>query len=170
MATASTQMSTATGGPVSPKKTNWLKIILIAVAALIIFVAGIIALVFSVGSPALKASETFVVQLSSNQVDTAYDSASLQFKQVVTKEQFNAFLEQFPVLKKVQKVSFNSFTIENNFANVSGSITATDGQVSPINLQLVNENDQWRVLNLDLMPKAPEQNAGGNSSFSDLDY
>ncbi len=142
--------------PTAPKKTNWLLIVGICFGGLIAMVAGIIALVFWAGGPTLKTGETFLTQLSSNQVDTAYDSGSIEFKNTVSKEQFNGFLVQFPVLTKVKSTSFNSFSIENNFATISGTITATDGQVAPITMQLVNENGQWRVLNLDLNPPAPD--------------
>ena len=137
----------------APKKRNWLKILGIAAIVLVVFVAGIIALVFSMGAAPMKASEKFLTQLSSNQVDQAYESASIQFKQTVTRDKFDEFLQAFPIVTKVKTPSFNAFNIENNtLATVSGTVTATDGQVSPITLQLVNENNEWRVLNFDLNP------------------
>lgn len=137
----------------APKKRNWLKILGIAAIVLVVFVAGIIALVFSMGAAPMKASEKFLTELSSNQVDQAYESASIQFKQTVTRDKFDEFLAAYPVVTKVKTPSFNSFSIENNtLATVSGTVTATDGQVSPITLQLVNENNEWRVLNFDLNP------------------
>ncbi len=137
----------------APKKRNWLKILGIAAITLVVFAAGIVALVFSMGAAPMKASEKFLTELSSNRVDQAYESASIQFKQTVTREKFNEFLAAYPVVTKVKTPSFNSFSIENNtLATVSGTVTATDGQVSPITLQLVNENNEWRVLNFDLNP------------------
>lgn len=145
----------------TPKKRNWLKIILIAALGLFAFVAIIITFVFSLGSAPMKAGENFLKQLSSNQVREAYASASIQFQQSITEEQFNEFLAAFPVLTKMETVSFSAFEIENNvLATVRGTITGTDGQVAPITMQLVNENDQWRVLNLDLNPPP-------SSSFAD---
>jgi hypothetical protein len=40
---------------------------------------------------------------------------------------------------------------------LSGTITGKDGQVSPINMQLVNENNAWKVLSVDLNPPAVDQ-------------
>ena len=148
---------------VTHKKRNWLKIILIAVVVFIAFVALIIGCVFSMGAPVMKSGEQFLTQLSSGQVDQAYESAAIQFKQTVSRDQFDQFLAGYPVMTKVKSASFNSFNIENNnFGTISGTITATDGQVSPITMQLVNENGGWKVLNMDLNPPAANTESTGN--------
>ena len=163
-------MDNVTGKDSTLKKHNWLKIIGLSVLGFVVFVIAIIALVFQAGSAPMKASETFLMQLSSNQIEPAYESASIQFKQSVTKGKFLEFITSYPVLTRVEKSSFNSFNIQNDsFATVSGIIKATDGQISPINLQLVNENGAWRVLNLDLNQPAPTTDSTVSTS-DDLDF
>ena len=137
---------------VTPKKRNWIKIVIIAVVVFIAFAALIISCAFSMGAPVMKSGEVFLTQLSSGQVDQAYESAAAEFKQTVSREQFDAYLANFPVLGKVKSTSFSSFKIENNFGQAAGTITAADGQVSPIAMQFVNENGAWKVLSLDLNP------------------
>jgi len=117
---------------VTPKKRNWIKIVIIAVVVFIAFAALIISCAFSMGAPVMKSGEVFLTQLSSGQ--------------------FDAYLANFPVLGKVKSTSFSSFKIENNFGQAAGTITAADGQVSPIAMQFVNENGAWKVLSLDLNP------------------
>lgn len=135
----------------APKKRNWIKIILIAVAIFIGFVALIIGCVFSMGGPVMKSGESFLMMITAGKTDLAYESAAIQFKEEVSRETFDAFLAEYPILTKVKSVSFNQFSIENDvLASLSGTIVGTDGQVSPINMSLVKENDGWRVLYLDL--------------------
>jgi hypothetical protein len=154
MAIDTTMRSTATGGPAAPKKNIVLMVVLIVIGVFIALGIGIFALVFSIGSPALKASDTFVMQLSGNQVDSAYDSTSSLFKKTVSKDQFNGFLEQYPVLKNIKTTSFTSFSIVNDQATVSGTMKTGDGLGSPITLNLVNEDGTWKVLSMDLNPPA----------------
>jgi len=145
--------------PAAPhKKRNWLMIVGIAIVAFIAFVGLIIGCVFSMGGPAMKAGEDFLKQLSSNQVDKAYESAAIDFKQNVPKDAFTAFLKDYPIATKISIVSFNSFKIENSiYATLEGTVTATDGQVAPVNMRLVNENGTWRVIYVDFM--TPEEKA-----------
>jgi hypothetical protein len=148
-----------------------LKIIGIVLGGLLAFAAMvglIIGLVFSMGSAPMKASEQFLGLLSSNQIDQAYDSTSIQFRDAVSKDTFQAFLEQYPILKKEKKTSFTAFNVQNNTqATVGGTMTAADGQISPVSIQLVNENEQWRVLNIDLNP--PVVTTTVDTSSTDLD-
>lgn len=122
----------------------------IIIVAFLAFVGLIIGCVFSLGRPVMQSGETFLMMLSAGKTDMAYESAAIQFKQEVSRETFDAFLKEFPIATKVKTVSFNQFSIENDiFASISGTITATDGQVSPIYMDLVKENDGWRVLYID---------------------
>jgi len=132
-------------------------IIGIIIVAFIAFVGLIIGCVFSMGGPAMKAGELFLTQLSSGKVDQAYESAAIKFKETVSKDVFNSFLKDYPIATKVKSVSFNSFSIENGTADLQGTVTGTDGQVSPVNMRLLDENNAWRVLYVDFM--TPEEKA-----------
>jgi len=153
-------MNNITAAPGMPtKQNNVLKVIGIALGLFVLAVAGIIYMVFQLGSAPIKAGGEFLEKLSTGKTSEAYQSASLQFKQSVSEEDFQLFLESYPVLTRVQDTSFNSFQIENKFASISGIITATDGQVSPVTIQLVDENNGWKVLNIDLNPPTSSPNS-----------
>ena len=139
----------------TPKKRNWLKIILIAIAIFLVFVGLIIGCVFSMGTPVMKAGETFLTQIAAGQVDQAYQSTSKQFQQSISREKLDAFLKAYPVFANTKTVSFNEFSIENdNFGTINGTITATDGQVSKVSMDLVKENGEWRVLYIGTTPSS----------------
>jgi hypothetical protein len=138
--------------PTAPKKRNWLMIIGIIIVAFIAFVGLIVGCVFSMGKPVMLSGETFLRQITAGNVQQAYESAGIQFKQNVTRENLDGFLKKYPVVTKVKTISFNEFSIENDtMATLSGTITATDGQVAPLHMRLVKENDGWRVLYFDVM-------------------
>jgi hypothetical protein len=158
-------------GPQTARKTNWLKIIGLAILVFVLGIVGIIALVFQLGSAPMKAGSDFLTLLASGKTAEAYQSASIQFKQAVPEDDFQYFLESYPILTRVKTPSFNSFSVENNtFATISGTLTGTDGQVSPISIQLVNENEAWRVLNVDLNPPAREKDSVSLDLESDPDF
>lgn len=157
-------------GPQPARKTNWLKIIGLAILVFVLGIVGIIAMVFQLGSAPMKAGSDFLTLLASGKTAEAYQSASIQFKQTVQEDDFEYFLESYPILTRVKTPSFNSFSIENNtFAIITGTLTGTDGQVSPISMQLVNENEAWRVLNVDLNPPAREKDTASSDFDSELD-
>lgn len=148
----------------SKKKATCLKIAIIVLAVLVVLVIAIFLLVSTAVSAPRKASEDFLAKLSDNQVEQAYNSASGQFKQEVSTDQFKTFLEQFPILTKVKTSNFDSINVENNStARVSGIIATADGEVSPVELNLVNENDTWHVLNLNLNPQKFDSNPANNA-------
>jgi flagellar basal body-associated protein FliL len=164
-------MPTPPGQPLSPgqpaKKSNALLIVSISVVVFVAMIAGFINMILSLGSPTMKASDLFLSQVAAGQIDMAYESASIQFKQEVSKADFAGFLDKHPMLKKFKSSSFNSFNIQNNFATVSGTITATDGQVSPIEVNLINENGAWHVEAVNLNPAAVENSVTDDSTILD---
>jgi hypothetical protein len=137
--------------PIPKKQLHWAIIAAIAVGGFLAFVFLILGCVWSMGTPVMKAGETFLTQVTAGQVDQAYDSAAAQFKEAVPKETFQEFLKEFPIATKVKSVSFNQFEIENNQAFISGSVTGTDLQVLPVHMRLVNEGGAWKVLYVDFL-------------------
>jgi len=140
----------------APKKKNnrRLSFLISAIALVLLFAGGIIALVFTLTGPATDAAEKFLNDISAGETSIAYEKdTSIGFKKVVSRAAFDTFLDTYPVLKNVESHFFSSRHVTgNSFAVIRGTITAEDGQVSPINIELVNENDEWKVLNLDLNP------------------
>jgi hypothetical protein len=142
-------------GVTTPKKSIWLKIVLIAIGLFVVFVGLIVGCVFSMGAPVMKAGETFLKQIAAGQVDQAYQATSKQFQQNISREKLDAFLQAYPVFAHTKTVSFNEFSIQNdNFATINGTITAADGQVSKVSMDLVKENGEWRIVYFGTLPSS----------------
>ncbi len=133
---------------------NVVKIIAIVVGVIIVFVSGIIMLVFSMLSGVTDASNTFMDALKQGNPGIAYESTSEGFKEQGSSDDFETFVSGNPILKDIESYSFSSYNMVNDYGSARGTITAKDGQVSPVMLELVKENDEWKVLNIDLNPPA----------------
>ncbi len=155
----------------APQKRSWLKIIGLILVGFLVFVALIIGVAFWATSAPADEAQTFVNLISADQLEDAYDRTANQFKEVVSKDQFEEFVAQYTVLTSPSTTSFNYRSVENNLATMQGTITAQDGTVSPITVQLVQENDTWKVLNIDLNPyETPTMDSEFDEDFYDDVY
>ncbi|MDP2587477.1 MAG: hypothetical protein Q8P33_01720, partial [bacterium] len=99
-------------------------------------------------------AEDWLTQLSSSQVDSAYEMTATAYQEGTNKEQFDVFLEAYPIMSAVQEVSFESVerqsTNGQSLTTLTGTITGTDGTTSPIEMMLISEGEDWKVYNVDL--------------------
>ncbi len=151
----------------SPAKgtRNVVKIVAIVAAVILVFVAGIIMLVFSMLSGVTDASGKFMDALKNDAPGLAYEMSSTGFKEQGTSEQFEEFVKSNAVLAEIESYSLNSFNMENDYGSARGTITSKSGSVSPVLIELVNENNQWKVLNINLEPPAVVE----DDDFDDFD-
>jgi hypothetical protein len=134
------------------KKKAWLWILIVAV---VIIIAGIAAGLFgltSLFSGPTDPAKQFITDLSTGNTEAAYAKTANVFKEATTEAQFNEFLVAFPLIGDVKEINLSSVNIENDVANVSGSVTTNDGTVSPVEVVLVKEGGDWKVASLDLQP------------------
>lgn len=144
---------------------NTLKIIAIVVGVIVIFVAGIIMLVFSVLSGVTDTAGEFMDALKLGAPGIAYEMGSADFRAQGPREEFEVYVKENSVLSDIESYSLNSFNMENNYGTARGTITSKDGQIAPIMLELVKENDKWKVLNINLEPPAEVE----DDDFEDFD-
>lgn len=130
------------------------KIIAIVAGVIIVFVAGIIMLVFSMLSGVTGASGKFMDALKSGDAAAAYEMSAAGFKEQGTSEQFEVFVDNNEALAEMDSYTLNSFKMENNYGSARGTITSKGGTVSPVLVELVNENGEWKVININLDPPA----------------
>lgn len=95
----------------------------------------------------------FVKKLSKNDLKSAYEMTARQFQTTVTVTDLEKFLIQYPILISVSSMKFKFKDENNDVATVSGEIGGKDGNISPITLVIVKENNKWKILNLSLNPK-----------------
>lgn len=142
--------------PAGGKKKGGLKAILLIVAILVVGTIAIGSLTLYLGYKTLSgpadASQAWLELIRDGNVDQAYDATSLEFQQVVTREDMTGFLAAYPVLANNTSATFSSFNIDNDVAVVSGTIRGA-GEESPVTVTLVKQDGDWRVVEISLNPE-----------------
>ena len=65
---------------------------------------------------------------------------------------FKAMVEGSPALAHVTKESFTSRTVTNGQGQLEGALDLDNGGKLPIEIRLVKENGQWKILGYRLNP------------------
>ncbi len=132
----------------TPKKKMALwKKLLLGTAAFLVLVIGA-ALYFT--SDLLVPIDAQLAALRSGDVRGAYEQTASAFKQATSYEQFAAFVAAYPSLSKNKEASFSERSWEGSQGHVKGTLTDVSGGVLPVEFRLVKENDQWKILGINL--------------------
>jgi hypothetical protein len=92
------------------------------------------------------AAQAFLANLAAGQVETAYRSTTPAFQQKQTLQQFQAFVDQHPLLKQHTDVEHEDDDHNPGAAKIAMEYTLTGkGGETKVTIQLVNENGQWKV-------------------------
>jgi hypothetical protein len=129
---------------------RWLKILLGIVGGFVALIAVVVWIAFSATSGLIETVERQLAALKAGNIDAAYSETSDGFRQATSQEQFAGFVQQYPILKDYGSYSFPNRSFENNTGKVSGTLTATGGEVTTIDYQMVYEKDAWKVHNISL--------------------
>ena len=132
------------------KLKKWFKWYLYFAAVVVVIVGVVFLYVFSVTNKPTKVAKNFLTTLSSNMIDEAYKLTSSEFKKTVSPDQFKEFLDKYPILTSPSDIAMKYRSRKNGMSQVGGIITSKEGNVAPFSVVLVNENGEWRGLNLNL--------------------
>ncbi len=145
--------------------SNMSKAVKIIVGVLIV-IGVIVGLVFWLTSGLPEVAEKQLAALRSGDIEKAYSYTSKDFQHATSLEDFRKFVDQYPSLKNNKSDIFTSRAIENNIGTLRGSLQAQDGAVTPIEYKLVNENNEWKILSLQVLPSGA--NVQGDATQEDL--
>jgi hypothetical protein len=134
--------------PRGPKKRKWPKILAGALALIIVAVG----LAFYFTSGMVGVVEKQLDLLRQGNLKGAYELTSKDFQKATSLEQFAAFVKNYPSLSQNQDHTFTTRSIENNIGTVKGTLTAKDGAVTPVEFQLVKEQEEWWILSIKVQP------------------
>jgi hypothetical protein len=129
-----------------------LKIILglVAVGVAIIAVIGWLMVTSLTG--VVEPVERQLAALKAGNLDAAYAETSQGFRQATSKEQFAAFVQQYPILKEAASWSFPNRSFENNVGKVSGMLTSSGGAVTTVDYDMVYESETWKIQGIVVTP------------------
>ncbi len=127
---------------------KWLKILL----GFVVVIGAIIGLAFWLTSGLTDVAEKQLVALRSGDVEKAYSYTSKDFQNATSLEQFRTFVDSYPSLKNNKSDFFSNREIANDVGTLKGSLQSQDGAVTPIEYKLVKENNEWKILSLQVLP------------------
>jgi hypothetical protein len=126
-----------------------LKKILIGI---VVFVVGvfIIAMVATQGIADVARSQ--LKALRQGDIIKAYSFTSIDFRNATSLDAFQKFVDSYPSLKNNEDVTFSDRETNNDTGILKGTLKSTDGASTPIEIKLVKEGGDWKILNLKLNP------------------
>lgn len=127
-----------------------LKIVLIVVAALAVLVGLVLGVVFYATSGATQAADEFFAAGREGDYVAAYNLTSAELRNDTNPSGVEEYLKANG-LDRVTDTSWSSRSIQNNVANLEGSVTTEQGGTTPLKMRLVKEGESWRIALIELM-------------------
>lgn len=124
-----------------------MKTVLKVLAAIVLFIALLIGIAFWSTSGVTEAGDRFIAALNSGDNDAAYELTSKAFKQSARPEHLAIFAKNYG-LDRIQSTSWSSRSFENSSGELFGTATLDDGTEINLNIDLIHENDEWKVLHV----------------------
>jgi hypothetical protein len=123
------------------------KTLIIILVVFVVFVGSIILLALFLTSDIANSADEFFSTINNGNIEEAYQSTSKEFQAATSLEAFKSFLNS-TAIASYESASWSSRSKENNIGKLEGSIKTKDGGVIPVKVQLVKEDNKWKILNI----------------------
>jgi len=127
---------------------TWKKVVL----GVVVFIVGVVWLALAATGGLIKPVERHFAALRGGDAVGAYSELSIAARQEMSLDAFKAMVEGSPALAHVTKESFTSRTVTNGQGQLEGALDLDNGGKLPIEIRLVKENGQWKILGYRLNP------------------
>lgn len=87
----------------------------------------------------------------SNIEDAYYNYTSEEFQKATPLEEFNEFINDYPIFKNNESAHFTQRSLKNNLGILKGNITTLDHTKIPIEYRLIKEHGKWKILSIRLL-------------------
>lgn len=132
-----------------PKMKLWKKITLGVVSVIVLAVGA----AFYFTSGLIEPVDRQLMAFRSGDIQSAYGETSQAFRESTSFDDFRKFVENYPILTKIEEHTFSERKVENGVGYLSGKLITKDGGVQPVEYRLVKENDEWKILGIDFSAK-----------------
>jgi hypothetical protein len=142
------------------KKKNIWKIILLTIVGLAVVGFAIVGFLIFQGvkeAPEIEKKITeFLVNVSTSDLDAAYELTSEGFRKSTSKEDFATMLTQFEAqysgFQEQQQTGFyvRADAGQPTFYDYTGTVTYTDGDSGEVTATLLKENGEWKILGIEV--------------------
>lgn len=133
-----------------------------AIVSIVLFVGVIIGLVFYATSGITDTADEFFVAANEGNYDRAYSLTSQQLRRATNPDQLRAFIEDYG-LDEVTDTSWGSRSINDERGELTGTLTTESGGSIPVEIDLVQENGQWKIVYVNVDTAGLEAAGGGIS-------
>lgn len=126
---------------------NWKKGCLIAVVAAVVLAVLVLGLVFWLTSGPVEAADEFLALAGRGDLAAAYEAAAPALRE---QQDEGSFLEAMARLgmTEYESATWTSRSIEGGKAELEGTVTTRGGDEIPIQLTLVEVEDEWKVFSI----------------------
>lgn len=141
--------------PLKPKRRMPFWFILLFGITLIGVGAGFYSAFNSLGGMG-QAAQDQLDAIKTNQMTKAYYGyTSKDFQSSTSLDSFRKYVKAHPVLIHNAEAIFHTRSFDDNIGILEGMLTAKNGSTIPVRYQLVKEDNQWKVLNMELGKENP---------------
>ena len=127
---------------------TWQKIVL----GVVVFIIAVIWLALAATGGLVKPVERHFAALHAGDLVGAYSELSVAARQQTSLDGFKAMVEGSPAFAHVTGESFTSRKVENGQGSLEGELKLDGGGKLPIEIRLVKENGQWKILGYRITP------------------
>jgi len=130
---------------------------------------GIYALFTSVDKMTVVVNEQLKA-LNDDKITKAYSLyTAKEFQKATSLKEFRNFVKKYAVLSENAKHSFHTKSTDENYGLLIGSFFSPDGSVTPVKYQLVKEDNEWKILSIELGDPVAEEGGGGEVNVKELE-
>lgn len=124
-------------------------------AWLAVFMSSVAAVIMYATSSLVTVVDNQLTALQKGQIEKAYSFTSTEFQKNISIDRFKNFVSQFPALINNASSTFSERKMENTTGRLVGVLTAKDGTKTPVAYRLVQENGQWKILDIQILTSLP---------------
>lgn len=122
---------------------------LLAAGVFVLLIGAIIGVVFWATGGIVETTDDFFAAAYEGDYDTAHSLTSQRLQEQGGPDALRQFMETNG-LDKVTETSWSSRNIQNTQGRLEGTVTTESGASIPIVVELVSENDEWRISYIDM--------------------
>ena len=103
--------------------------------------------------PLIHSVENIFELLRHHQIEEAYQNyTSSGFKKETSFQTFSQFVKEFPIFTNEKMINYHSPIIEEGIGSVTLELKSTNQEVVTLDVLLINENNDWKILGLKILP------------------
>ena len=134
-----------------------------AFGVFVLFIVALVSVVFWATGDIVETADDFFAAAAEGDYETAHSLTSQQLRNQSSPAELEKFLTANG-LDKVSDTSWSSRSFENSQGRLEGSVTTQGGGAIPLVVELVKENDEWRISFIEPEKMGLQTSGGGTAS------